>query len=89
MHRFLVNNKGVGPRGKEVGIDEIQIGDIVQLSFDGIKFAHTLIVVNTRNVLTLDNIYVASHTYDSYNRRVSSYKFKDIRFIHINGVWKW
>ena len=89
LHKFLVNNKGVGPRGKEVEIDKIQIGDIIQLSFDGIKFTHTLIVVDMGDILTLDNIYVASHTYDSYNRRVSSYIFKDIRFMHINGVWNW
>ena len=89
LNKFLINNKGVGPRGEKVEIDKIQIGDIVQLNFDGIKFSHTLIVVNIGEILTLDNIYIASHTYDSYNRRASSYTFKDIRFIHINGVWTW
>ena len=46
---------------------------------------------STKNIEieVLDNIYIASHTYDSYNRKVSSYIFKDIRFIHINGVWTW
>ena len=89
LSKFLINNKGIGPRGEVVEIDKIQIGDIIQLNFDGIKFSHTLIVVNIGENLTLDNIYVASHTYDSYNRKVSSYTFKDIRFIHIKGVWKW
>jgi len=88
LHKFLVNNKGVGPRGEETLIDKLEIGDIVNLSFDGIKFSHTLIIVNVGENLTLDNIYVASHTYDSYNRKISSYNFKDIRYIHINGVWK-
>ena len=89
LYKFLVNNKGVGPKGKETNIDRVEIGDIVQLNFDGIKFTHTLIVVNIGDILTLDNIYVASHTYDSYNRRISSYTVKSIRFIHISGVWKW
>lgn len=89
LYKFLLNNKEVGPRGEEVEIDKIQIGDIVQLSFDGTKFAHTLIVVDIGDFLALDNIYVASHTYDSYNRKLSSYVFKDVRFVHINGVWKW
>ena len=89
LYKFLMKNKGVGPRGTETKKDKIEIGDIIQLSFDGISFAHTLIVVNIGNNLILDDIYIASHTYDSYNRRVSSYQFKDIRFIHINGVWKW
>ena len=88
LNKFLINNKGVGPRGQKVEIDKIAIGDIVQLNFDGIKFSHTLIVVNIVDTLRLDNIYVASHTYDSYNRRISSYSFKDIRFIRIKDVWK-
>lgn len=89
LYKFLINNKGVGPRGENVEIDKIQIGDIINLSFDGIKFTHTLIVVNIGEFVTPDNIYVASHTYDSYNRRLASYTFKDIRFVHISGVWKW
>ena len=89
LYKFLINNKSVGPIGNIVEIDKLEIGDIIQLSFDGIKFGHTLIIVNIEDILTLDNIYTASHTYDSYNRRVSSYKFKDIRFIHMSGVGKW
>lgn len=89
LYKFLINNKSVGPIGNIVEIDKLEIGDIIQLSFDGIKFGHTLIIVNIGDILTLDNIYTASHTYDSYNRRVSSYKFKDIRFIQIKGVKKW
>ena len=89
LYRFLTNNKGVGPRGKKSKLEELQIGDIAQLSFDGISFGHTLVIVNIGDILALDNIYIASHTYDSYNRRISSYKFKDIRYININGVWKW
>ena len=44
---------------------------------------------NGHMVGILDHIYVASHTYDSYNRRASSYLFKDIRFIHISEAWSW
>lgn len=89
LYKFLINNKSVGPIGSKVEIDKLEVGDIVQLSFDGTVFGHTLIIVNIENALTLDNIYTASHTYDSYNRRISSYNFKDIRFIHINGVGKY
>ena len=89
LYKFLINNKGIGPRGKETKIDQLEIGDLIQLSFDGIKFSHTLLIVNIGNIKTLDNIYTASHTYDSYNRRASSYNFQDIRYIHIEGIWKW
>lgn len=89
LHNFLITNKGVGPRGKIVEIDKIEIGDIVQLKFEKSAFEHTLIVVNVEDIFNLNNIYTASHTYDSYNRRISTYKFEDIRFIHINNIAIW
>ena len=89
LFKFLTNNKSVGPRGRQVEINEVQIGDIIQLSFDGTNFSHTLIIVNKENTLTLDNIYIACHTYDSYNRRLYTYSFKKIKFIHIEKIYKW
>lgn len=89
LYKFLINNKGAGPKGKLIEIDKIKIGDVVQLNFDGIKFSHTLIVVNIENKLEVKDIYVASHTNDSYNRKVSSYSFKYIRFIHIEKIAVW
>ena len=89
LYKFLINNKGVGPRGTETEMENLEIGDLIQLSFDGKIFSHTLIIVNIDGPKTLDNIYTASHTYDSYNRKVSTYNFQNIRFIHIDGVWKW
>ena len=85
----MITNKGPGPRGKIVESDEIKIGDIVQLRFEKNVFEHTLIVVNIEDVFDLNNIYTASHTYDSFNRRISTYKFEDIRFIHINNIATW
>lgn len=35
LYKFLVNNKSYGPRGKDVSQNEIEAGDIVQLSFSG------------------------------------------------------
>ena len=89
LYNFLINNKGIGPRGTKTEIENLEIGDIIQLSFDGKIFSHTLVIVNIDGPKTLDNIYTASHTYDSYNRRVSTYNFQNIRFIHIDGIWKW
>ena len=87
LHRFLVNNKGVGPHGREVRIDEIEKGDIIQLSFDGKKFHHSLVIVDiVNNIKSYSNILIASHTEDSLNRRISTYTFNKIRFIKIDGV---
>lgn len=87
LHKFLVNNKGVGPYGREVEINEIEKGDIVQLSFDGERFHHSLVVVDiVNNIKSFSNILISAHTEDSLNRRISTYTFNKIRFIKIDGV---
>ena len=86
LYNFLINNKSIGPYGKEVSQNEIEIGDIAQLSFDGNKFEHTLVIVNIENKFTLSKIKIASHTFDSLNKAISEYLFQKIRFIHILGV---
>ena len=88
LYNFLTTNKGIGPYGKEVFQNKINIGDIAQLSFDGKKFSHTLIIVKIENILLLDKIYVSSHTYDAFNKSILEYNFKKIRFVHIEKVRK-
>ena len=86
LHNFLINNKGIGPFGEIVDIDNIELGDIAQISFDGIKFAHSLVIIQIGSIPSLDNILIAAHTFDTLNKQISGYNFKKIRFIHINGV---
>lgn len=86
LYNFLINNKGIGPYGIETSMDKIALGDLIQLSFDGKIFGHSLIVVKIKNPLMLNNIFIAAHTYDSYNKPVSSYNFKKIRYVHIEKV---
>ena len=85
LHKFLVNNKGAGPVGIETSKDNIEIGDIAQLSFDGNIFAHSLVIIRKESN-DLDGIYIATHTFNAYNRKISSYQYKKIRFIHIDKV---
>ncbi len=89
LYRFLINNKSVGPFGRTVLQQEVELGDIAQLSFDGKKFEHTLVIVNIENKYTLSGIKIACHTYDSYNKSISEYSFNKIRFVHIEGVRKY
>ena len=83
LYNFLVSNNNVGPYAKEVDLNGTQIGDIAQLSFDGNKFGHTLIIVRKLNPISLSNTFVSSHTFDAYGRSISSYNFKKIRYLHI------
>lgn len=82
LYNFLINNKGIGPIG-EVS-EKVQIGDIVQLSFDGIQFTHSLVIVRIDN----EKIFTSSHSFDSYGRDIDSYTYQKRRFIHIKGVMK-
>lgn len=81
LYRFLTNNKGVGPYGTQLDLSYAQQGDIIQLSFDGQVFGHSLFVVNQA-----PNILVATHTDDWDNRSVHTYHYQLIRLIHIEGV---
>ena len=88
LYQFLINNKSVGPYGRNAKREEMELGDIAQLSFDGQKFKHTLVIVNIENRFSLSGIKIASHTYDSFNKAISEYSFQKIRFIKIEGVRK-
>lgn len=80
LYKFLVNNKSHGPRGKQVSQNEVEAGDIVQLSFSGNKFEHSLFILDP---LTLS---VAAHTYDVLSKKISEYNFAKVRFIHVVDV---
>lgn len=86
LNNFIITNKTIGPFGRNSDIEEVEIGDIIQLSFDGKKFSHSLVITKILNNKNLDNIFTSSHTDDSLDRMVSSYNFKNIRFIKIDGV---
>lgn len=86
LYQFLIKNNTSGPQAVETTQNKIEIGDIAQLSFDGEKFGHTLVIVNIENKFTLRGIKIASHTYDNFNKAISEYNFKKIRFIHIKKI---
>ena len=86
LYDFLINNKSRGPVGKDVTLEELEIGDIVQLNFeDDDKFNHSLIVTNIVEPVNEDNIFISTHTYDRFDYPLSNYIYKDIRYIHILG----
>lgn len=89
LYQFLTTNQKVGPYGREVEKEQIQIGDIAQLSFDGENYTHTLNIIEVTEPKSLQNILVATHTFDSDYRKISSYSFEKIRWIHIQGVRIW
>ena len=87
FYNFLTNNvagvgDGAGPFGEEVLLARLEIGDFVQFGRGTGDFYHTPIVVGFSGGIPL----LAAHTYDAYNRPLTSYRYERIRCIHILGA---
>ena len=83
MYRFLMQHHEVGPKGNLIPLEEVQIGDVIQLSFLQGQFSHSLLVVETGKVPTMDNVLISTHSDNSAYRPLSSYYFRDYRCIQI------
>lgn len=86
LYRFLTTNKTRGPFATEVPSPELLLpGDVIQFGNEGKGWHHSLIVLDTGN--TYDQVMIATHSIDAYDRQLSSYSFTKIRFLHIEGVY--
>lgn len=79
---FANENAGIGPFGREVRAREIEIGDFIQLADEAGDYYHTLIITGFES----NDILICAHTDDALNRRLSTYNYASLRFIHIDGV---
>ena len=70
-----------GPRAEISDAGSILPGDVIQLSFDGVVFSHTLIVLRVYPM-----ILVAAHSEDSLFRPLESYDYQIARYLHISDV---
>lgn len=84
LRNFLVNNRSVGPYGREVSEGEVLPGDIVQLGNADRGFYHSPVIVATN-----PEILVAAHSYDALDRLLDSYLYDRVRFLHIDGARGW
>jgi len=86
LYNFLINNQGVGPYGHLAPLHEARTGDIIQLTFDGKVYAHSLFIVSTGGDPAPGNILIATHTFDSDNRPLASYNYAGHRLICLDGA---
>ena len=82
FYNFITENTSVGPFGKEVSRNDIEIGDVIQLGNNTDGFYHTLLVVGFDG----EDVLVAAQTDDAYQRPLSTYTYDFSRFIKILGV---
>ncbi len=75
------NGNRSGPYGREVRMNRVQVGDVVQLAREG-DYYHTLLVTG----FDRGDILVSAQSDDALDRRLSTYNYEELRFIHIDGV---
>ena len=84
---FLLREKAsVGPKAELVGLEELEIGDVVQLSFQGIAYQHTALVVAVTGNAAPEHILVAAHSVDADYRPLNTYNYQAVRCLHIVGT---
>ncbi|MBR3561658.1 MAG: amidase domain-containing protein [Oscillospiraceae bacterium] len=89
LYNYLTRDrKAVGPAAREVPIGAVEAGDIIQLSFDGVRWAHSPVVVSVGSPRSPRSVLVAAHSEDADNRPLSDYDYAAARFLHVLGVYK-
>ncbi len=82
FYNFITENADVGPFGRVITADELEIGDVIQLAREGEGFYHTLLVVGFDG----EDPLVAAQTDNAYARPLSTYDYDYNRYIKILGI---
>ena len=89
LYHFLTRTeRSVGPIAEEQEINALKPGDIVQLSFDGVSFQHSPVVVAVGKRGDPEEILLAAHSEDADNRPLSTYSYVTARYLHILGAYR-
>ena len=82
LQRFLLSENSPGFKVKIVPINELEVGDIIQIRQTPNEFNHTVIITK----ITDSEIYVCSHSYDALDKPLSEYTYLELKGIHILGI---
>ncbi len=78
LYAFLTNNKDTGPKGKEISLHDARKADIIQFSYNGSEFSHSLFITQTQ-----PEILVCAHTFDVLDKPLRLYNYSRFRCIQI------
>ena len=87
LYNFLTTNKGAGPRGVKTKIDNLEIGDIVQLVYDNNAYHNMIISKVILEGEYLIDYLICQHTIDLLDYPLSL-KEGERRYIKILGYYK-
>ena len=80
---FAERNGGVGPYAREVGREEVALGDVIQFANSGGDWYHTVLICGFDG----DEILVCAQSDNARNRPLSTYRNAVMkRFLHVEGV---
>lgn len=79
---FSSVNGGIGPFASVVPRARAVPGDVVQYADSAGDWYHTVMITAVES----GEIYVAAQSDDALDRPLSSYRFADARFLHVEGV---
>ena len=82
FYNFITENADVGPFGRVVTREELELGDVIQLGREAEGYYHTLLVVGFDG----EDILVAAQTDNAYARPLSTYTYDFSRFLKILGI---
>lgn len=81
LYNFLVSNNSYGPFGTEAPVNELEVGDVVQLMNSDGTYYHSLVVTGFGD----GEILLSAQSNDVFDRPLSTYSYEAARGIHIEG----
>ena len=87
LAKFLLNNKMEGPTARLCKLEEIELGDIIQIRQE-YYFNHTLLVTKISNNYPqkLSDIFVTAHSFNVLNKNLTLYQPKELRLLKITSI---
>ena len=82
LNRFLSSKNSPGFVIKIMPVDQLKIGDVIQIRQNQTEFNHSVIITKITN----REIYVCAHSYNAIDKPLSTYKYIELKGFHIVGI---
>lgn len=87
FYNFMTTNKTRGPFAIPVPMENLVIGDIIQLKNPNNVYYHNLMVAVINGEPTPENILINANDFDALHRPLDTYNYTGYRCLHIQGVY--